>query len=168
MLLKKAGMVVLAAGAGMVALTPAAFAGDAPTLTSSDSGDSGHSWDGDRGGKDHGKDHGQHHGHGHDRDWDGHHKHSTGGDGASAKNGDCANFGSQLVGLNCTNVQAPINQLGVLSSYDNHGGHGGSGNGASARNGDSANFGDQLIGLNGTNIQAPINQLGVLSSYKNH
>ena len=152
MLLKKAGMVVLAAGAGMVALTPAAFAGDAPETAST----GGHSWGGDQGG-DHG---GKHHGWGHD-----HHKHSEGGDGASAKNGDCANFGSQLVGVNCTNVQAPINQLGVLSKYENHGG---SGNGASARNGDSANFGDQLIGLNGTNVQAPINQLGVLSSYDNH
>jgi hypothetical protein len=155
MLLKKAGMVVLAAGAGMVALTPAAFAGDAPQ-----SSDSGHSWGGDdHGGKDHGgKDHG---GWGH-----GHHKHSKGGDGASATNGDCANFGSQLVGVNCTNVQAPINELGVLSQYKNggHGGHGGS-DGASARNGDSANFGDQLIGLNGTNVQAPINKLGILSSF---
>ncbi|HEY2222304.1 hypothetical protein [Actinomycetospora sp.] len=150
MLLKKAGMVVLAAGAGMVALTPAAFAGDAPSSSS----DSGHSWGGD----DHG---GQDHGWGH-----GHHKHSKDKGGASATNGDCANFGSQLVGANCTNVQAPINQLGVLSKYDNHGGSGA--NGASAKNGDSANFGDQLIGLNGTNVQAPINQLGVLSSYDNH
>jgi hypothetical protein len=55
MLLKKAGMVVLAAGAGVVALTPTAFAGTMPEASSSDNGS--HSWDG---GKDH--DHG-HHGH---------------------------------------------------------------------------------------------------------
>ena len=138
-MLKKAGMVAVGAAAGMVVLTPAAFAGDAPS-----SSDSGHSW---------GHDHGHHHGHSSDKG------------GASAHNGDCLNGGDQLVGLNCTNVQAPINQLGVLSKYDNHGGHG---SGASATNGDSANFGDQLIGLNGTNVQAPINQLGVLSSYDNH
>ncbi len=58
MLLKKAGMVVLAAGAGMVALTPAAFAGDMPDAGPSDNG--GHSWGNDHGGKDHG--HRGHHG----------------------------------------------------------------------------------------------------------
>jgi hypothetical protein len=59
MLLKKAGMVVLAAGAGMVALTPAAFAGDYQGLSSS-SDNGGNSWDHDG---DHGKHHGHEHGH---------------------------------------------------------------------------------------------------------
>jgi hypothetical protein len=163
MLLKKAGMVVLGAAAGVAALSGTAFAGDMPTSTSHD--------------------HGHHHHH--DRDDE-----NVGGDtnpdepgngNASASNGDCANFGDQLVGLNCVNVQAPINQLGLLSDYDNSSIGGGSngnarvggdstggGNGnSSARNGDSVNFGDQLIGANGLNVQAPINQLGVLSRYDN-
>ncbi|WP_026205041.1 hypothetical protein [Actinomycetospora chiangmaiensis] len=167
MLLKKAGMVVLGAAAGVAALSGTAFAGDWP----GDSGGQSQSW-----GHDHDGDHGRDHGHGH----------SHGGNGnASASNGDCANFGDQLVGLNCINVQAPINQLGVLSSYDNSSDHGhgrngnartgdardgrdGGGNGnASARNGDSYNFGNQLIGANGLNVQAPINQLGLLSAYNN-
>lgn len=162
MLLKKAGMVVLGAAAGVAALSGTAFAGDMPSST--------------------GHDHGHHH-HGPDRDRD----RDRGGDienSAVASNGDCANFGDQLVGVNCTNVQAPINGLGVLSSITNvsdsgsradngdgrsaRGDNGGDiENSAVARNGDSYNFGDQLIGLNGTNVQAPINNIGILSEITN-
>lgn len=159
MLLKKAGMVVLGAAAGVAALSGTAFAGEAPMT-------SGH-------------DHGHHHDH--DRDHGRDHSHGGGNGNASARNGDCANFGDQLVGVNCVNVQAPINQLGVLSGYDNSsdgdgrngnartgGDSDGGGNGnASARNGDQVNFGDQLIGLNNINAQLPINQLGLLSGYDN-
>ncbi|MCD2187294.1 hypothetical protein [Actinomycetospora soli] len=163
-------MVVLGAAAGVAALSGTAFAGDMPSTRTDD--------------------HGHHHHHDHDKDRDHGRDHSHGGGNgnASARNGDCANFGDQLVGLNCVNVQAPINQLGILSGYDNssdddggrngnartggdNGGRGGDrdgGNGnASARNGDSVNFGDQLIGVNGLNAQLPINQLGLLSGYNN-
>ncbi|MCD2194258.1 hypothetical protein LQ327_12820 [Actinomycetospora endophytica] len=101
MLLKKAGMVVLAAGAGMVALTPAAFAGDMPQ--SSDSGDSGHSWGGDHGGKDHG-----HWGHG-----SGNHKSASSCDnGANQLN---ASKNGSLVGvLDGSQVAAPINACHIL------------------------------------------------------
>jgi hypothetical protein len=165
-MLKKAGIVVLGATAGMISLAPLASAGEA------------------------------HHGHG-DR------AHSSSDDcsGATAIGGEQRNSGSQLVGINNTNLQAPINQLGVLSRYDNdcddddngrhghrhgkhgHGGHGGHGHGghghdgrddddndgggATAVGGRQVNTGDQLIGINNTNIQAPINQLGILSSYDN-
>ena len=159
-MLKKAGIVVLGATAGMISLAPLASAGEA------------------------------HHGHG-DR------AHSSSDDcsGATAIGGEQRNSGSQLIGINNTNLQAPINQLGVLSSYDNdcddddngrhghrhgkhgHGGHGhggrddadgdNDGGGATAVGGEQVNTGDQLIGINNTNIQAPINQLGILSSYDN-
>ncbi|GLZ55180.1 hypothetical protein [Actinomycetospora sp. NBRC 106378] len=164
MLLKKAGMVVLGTAAGVAALSGTAFAGD---YQGTSGGDHGHSWDRD---------------HGH------HHSHDGGNGNASARTGDCANFGDQLVGLNCIAVQAPINQLGLLSSYDNSsddngggrngnartggdrdgrdGDGGGNGN-ASARSGDQANFGDQLIGVNNVVAQLPINQLGILSGYNN-
>jgi hypothetical protein len=103
MLLKKAGMVVLAAGAGMVALTPAAFAGDwqGPSSTSDDSG---HSWD-------HGKDHD--HGHwGHDGSGN-HRSGSTTCDNDvnqlnASRNGD-------LIGLlNGANAAVPINACHIL------------------------------------------------------
>jgi hypothetical protein len=168
-MLKKAGIVVLGATAGMISLAPLASAGEA------------------------------HHGHG-DR------AHSSSDDcsGATAIGGEQRNSGDQgLLGINNTNIQAPINQVGVLSRYDNdcdgdddrrghrHGhrhGHdhdrhdhdrhdgdrhdgdrrGGGSGGASAEGGDQRNSGDQgLIGINNTNIQAPINQLGILSSYDN-
>ncbi|GAA4863535.1 hypothetical protein [Actinomycetospora straminea] len=160
-MLKKAGIVVLGATAGMISLAPLANAGEA---------------------RDHGHD--EHHS-------------SSDCASATAVGGRQGNTGSQLVGVNNTNLQAPINQLGVLSSYDNdcddddrgghrgghHGGHhghghggrddndddggGGSSSSATAVGGDQINTGDQLIGINNTNIQAPINQLGVLSSYDN-
>jgi hypothetical protein len=173
MLLKKAGMVVLGAAAGVAALSGTAFAGDYQGTSGGHDHSWGHDHDKDR---DHGRDHG--------------HSHGGGNGNATARGGDCANFGDQLVGLNCVNVQAPINQLGILSAYDNssdgdrdggrngnartggdHGGRGGDrdgGNGnASAVGGNQANFGDQLIGLNNINAQLPINQLGLLSAYNN-
>ena len=98
MLLKKAGMVVLAAGAGMVALTPAAFAGDAPS-----SSDSGHSSGHDHGGKHHG-----HWGHG-----SGNHASASSCDnGANQLN---ASKNDSLVGvLNGSQVAAPINACHIL------------------------------------------------------
>jgi hypothetical protein len=132
-MLKKAGIVVLGATAGMISLAPLASAGEA------------------------------HHGHG-DR------AHSSSDDcsGATAIGGEQRNSGSQLVGINNTNLQAPINQLGVLSSYDNDcDDEDNDGGGATAVGGRQVNTGDQLIGINNTNIQAPINQLGILSSYDN-
>ena len=168
-MLKKAGIVVLGATAGMISLAPLASAGEAR---------------------------------GHDDDH-GHSRASSDCASATAVGGRQANTGSQLVGVNNSNIQAPINQLGVLSSYENdcddddrhgrhghrhgghdhghrHGGHdhdherdrdrdrdGGSSSSATAVGGDQINTGDQLIGINNTNIQAPINQLGVLSSYEN-
>ncbi|MDL5157437.1 hypothetical protein [Actinomycetospora termitidis] len=169
MLLKKAGMVVIGAAAGVAALSGTAFAGDMP-----EKGGHDHSWD-----RDHG--HGHHHGHDRDRDRD---RGDNDGN-ATAIGGDCANLGDQLIGVNCVNVQAPISQLGVLSTYNNdddgrdgragfgHGRDGRDGGGdndgnATARGGDQINTGDQgLLGLNNVNIQAPISQLGVLSTYNN-
>ncbi|MDD7966927.1 hypothetical protein [Actinomycetospora lemnae] len=158
-MLKKAGIVVLGATAGMLSLAPLASAGEA--------------------------------GHHHDED----RSHSSSSDcGASAVQGGQANTGNQLVGVNNTNVQAPINQLGVLSSLDSdcdddegrhHGGRhhhkGGDdhdhdhdrdrdrdrdddGGGARAVQRGQLNTGDQLIGINNTNVQVPINQLGILSN----
>jgi hypothetical protein len=153
-MLKKAGIVVLGATAGMISLAPLASAGEA-----------------------------------HDRHHDRAHSHSSSEcASATAVGGRQGNTGSQLVGVNNTNIQAPINQLGVLSSYENdcddddrrghHGHHGHDGHGgrdddergsssATAAAGDQINTGDQVIGINNTNIQAPINQLGILSSYDN-
>lgn len=159
MLLKKAGTVVVGAAAGMLALSGAAFAGEAPCHTGG-STDSGHSRDHGHSGHHHS---GHHHG-GHHGTQPGEPTSGSGG-GASARNGDCSNSGNQLVGVNCTNVQAPINQLGIGSSYLNA--DGSQGGGASARNGNQTNTGSQLVGVNGTNAQAPINQLGVLSQYTN-
>jgi hypothetical protein len=96
MLVKKAGMVVLAAGAGMVALTPAAFAGDMQGAAPSDNG--GHSW---------GHDHG-HRGHG-----SGNHKSSSSCDnGANQLN---ASKSSGLLNvLSGSQVAAPINACHIL------------------------------------------------------
>jgi len=161
-MLKKAGIVVLGATAGMISLAPLASAGES---------------------------------HGH-RDHDNHSSSNCDG-GATAYQGGQANTGNQLIGVNNTNIQAPINQLGVLSSlndddddrrggrgdcdddrrggHDRHGhdrhGHGDrhergdrdDNGGASAVQRGQLNTGDQLIGINNTNVQLPINQLGVLS-----
>ncbi|MFC5140806.1 hypothetical protein ACFPK1_21405 [Actinomycetospora rhizophila] len=157
-MLKKAGMVVLGATAGMLTLAPLASAGEA----------------------------------GHDHD--SHRSHSSSDcDGASARQGGQLNTGDQAVGVNNVNVQAPINQIGVLSRLDSDGGRGGDcddndrkkhrhghghghghgghdhdgrgegGGGARAEQRGQVNTGDQLIGVNNVNVQAPINQLGVLS-----
>jgi hypothetical protein len=154
-MLKKAGMVVLGATAGMLSLAPLASAGEAPS---------------------HGGDHGNH----------GQHESRAGGDCASAVSGGQGNSGRQLIGANNVNVQAPINQLGVLAEqhsdcggghgghgHGRHGGHGhdrdgdrgdrGGRGGASAVSGGQGNSGDQLIGLNNVNAQIPINQLGILA-----
>jgi hypothetical protein len=109
MLLKKAGMVVLAAGAGMVALTPAAFAGDWQGSPSSD--DSGQSWD-------HGKDRDHGHDHGH---W-GHH----GSDNRNASS-TCGNDVNQLNAsrggglldvLGGSNTAIPVNACSILDNND--------------------------------------------------
>lgn len=105
MLLKKAGMVVLAAGAGMVALTPAAFAGDMPQDSSSHDG--GHSWGHD---KDRGHGHWGNHGSS-DRDAS-----STCSNGANQLN---ASRSSGLVNaLNGAQVAAPINACSILDNND--------------------------------------------------
>ena len=86
-MLKKAGIVVLGATAGMISLAPLASAGEARD---------------------------------HDHDHDRAHSHSSSDcASATAVGGRQGNTGSQLVGVNNTNIQAPINQLGILSSYDN-------------------------------------------------
>ncbi len=115
MLLKKAGMVVLAAGAGMVALTPAAFAGDAPQGFTSENG--GHNWDGDHHG-DKDRDHGHrgHHGH-----W-GHHG-SSDRDASSTCGNDVnqlnASKSSGLINaLNGSQIAAPINACSILDNND--------------------------------------------------
>jgi hypothetical protein len=147
-MLKKAGMVVLGATAGMLSLAPLASAGEAAS---------------------HGGDHGHH----------GQHESHAGDCGASAVSGGQGNSGSQLIGANNVNVQAPINQLGVLAVQDDdcgggHGGHGGHGRhghgrdggdegGATAVSGGQSNSGNQLLGLNNVNAQVPINQLGILA-----
>ena len=114
MLLKKAGMIVLGTAAGVAALSGTAFAGEASATPSSQ--DQGH----------HGHGHG--HGHGHDRDRDrgdrgdvqfGDNDNSVrfSDDDASpsARNGDQTNTGDQLIGVNNTNIQAPISALvGIL------------------------------------------------------
>lgn len=97
MLLKKAGMVVLAAGAGMVALTPAAFAGDMPQ-----SSDSGHSWGGDHG-----------HGHGHWGHGSGNHKSSSSCDNGANQLNASKNAGLANV-LTGSQVAAPINACHIL------------------------------------------------------
>lgn len=153
-MLKKAGIVVLGATAGMLSLAPLASAGEAPDSQRSQS--------------------------------------SAECDGASARQGGQLNTGDQAVGVNNVNVQAPINQIGILSRLDSDGrggdcgdndrkkqrdgdghngqGHGGGGHdrdrdggGARAEQRGQVNTGDQLIGVNNVNVQLPINQLGVLS-----
>lgn len=102
MLLKKAGMVVLAAGAGMVALTPAAFAGD---YQGGPSSDSGHSWGGDdHGGKNHG--HWGHHGSGD------HKSASSCSNGVSQLN--ASKSGGLVDVLGGSQVAAPINACHIL------------------------------------------------------
>jgi hypothetical protein len=100
MLLKKAGMVVLAAGAGMVALTPAAFAGDMQDASPSDGG---HSWGHDHGGKHHG-----HWGHG-----SGNHASASSCDnGANQLN--ASKNGGLLGVLDGSQIAAPINACHIL------------------------------------------------------
>jgi ABC-type Zn2+ transport system substrate-binding protein/surface adhesin len=97
-MLKKAGIVVLGAAAGMGVLAPAAFAGEAPH--------EGHSksWD-----HDHGKRH--HHGHDHDRDKDRDRDRDRGcGDVADARGS------SGLVNAPNLLANADISRLNVLSS----------------------------------------------------
>lgn len=161
-MLKKAGIVVLGATAGMISLAPLASAGEARdhdhdharSHSSSDcasataiggrQGNTGSQLvgvnntniqapinqlgvlsgyendcddDDDRGGH-HG--HHGHHGHGgHDRHDGRDDDDESGSSSATAVGGDQINTGDQLIGINNTNIQAPINQLGVLSSYDN-------------------------------------------------
>jgi ABC-type Zn2+ transport system substrate-binding protein/surface adhesin len=97
-MLKKAGIVVLGAAAGMGVLAPAAFAGEAPH--------EGHSksWD-------HDKDHGHHHGHGHDRDKDRDRDRDRGcGDVADARGS------SGLVNAPNALSNADISRLNILAS----------------------------------------------------
>jgi hypothetical protein len=102
MLLKKAGMVVLAAGAGMVALTPAAFAGDYHSdASSSDNG--GHS----KGHDGWGHDHWGHGGSGN------HHSGSSSCD--NDVNQLNASRNSDLIGLlNGANAAVPVNACHIL------------------------------------------------------
>lgn len=110
MLLTKAGMIVLGTAAGVAALSGTAFAGDASATPSSH--DHGH----------------HHHHHGWDRDnvrdrgdnirfGDDDNSIRSSDDDASpsARNGDQTNTGDQLIGVNNTNIQAPISALvGIL------------------------------------------------------
>ena len=111
MLLKKAGMVVLAAGAGMVALTPAAFAGNMPDASSSDNG--GNSWD-------NGGDHGKHHGHDHGH-WD-HHRSDNHRSSTSCSN-DVTQLGASKGGglvdvLGGAQTAVPVNACHILDDND--------------------------------------------------
>jgi hypothetical protein len=98
-MLKKAGIVVLGAAAGMGVLAPAAFAGEAPSHD-------GHSksWDRD---DDHGHHRGHHHGHDRDRDRD-----RDCGDVADAR-------GSKGL-VNAPNLlaNADVSRLNILASDD--------------------------------------------------
>ena len=108
MLLKKAGMVVLGAAAGVAALSGTAFAGEAPSSSGHD-----HSWD-----RDHG--HGHHHHGDRDRDDRGNIRISDDDFSPSAENTQ-GFFGDQtgLVNLGNTNVQAPISAaIGLLGSVN--------------------------------------------------
>ena len=116
MLLKKAGMIVLGTAAGVAALSGTAFAGESPNC------------DKDRGVES--TNHGGHGHHGNDRDRDrdrgGRDNIRFGDDdnsvrfsdddaSPSARNGDQTNTGDQLIGVNNTNIQAPISALvGIL------------------------------------------------------
>lgn len=105
MLLKKAGMVVLAAGAGMVALTPAAFAGDWQGSSPS-SDDSGHSWD-------HGKD--RDHGHwGHDHHGSGNHHSGSTTCGNDVNQLNASRNGGLLSVLDGANAAVPVNACHIL------------------------------------------------------
>lgn len=111
MLLKKAGMVVLAAGAGMVALTPAAFAGTMPDASSSDNGAT--SWD-------NGGDHGKHHGHDHGH-W-GHHGSDDHRSSTSCSN-DVTQLGASKGGglvdvLGGAQTAVPVNACHILDDND--------------------------------------------------
>jgi hypothetical protein len=153
-MLKKAGIVVLGATAGMISLAPLASAGEAShgdhdrahSHSSSDcasatavggrQGNTGSqlvgvnntniqapinqlgvlsSYDNDCDDDDRRGHRGGHRGHGGRDD----HDDERGGSSATAVGGDQVNTGDQLIGINNTNIQAPINQLGILSSYDN-------------------------------------------------
>ncbi|HEY2191400.1 MAG TPA: hypothetical protein VGH76_03725 [Actinomycetospora sp.] len=98
-------MVVLAAGAGMVALTPAAFAGNMPH-ESSDNG--GNHWSGDQGDQDHGHGHGHRGHHGSDN-----HRSSSSCDNDVTQMG-AANGGGLLDVLGGAQTAVPVNACHIL------------------------------------------------------
>jgi hypothetical protein len=152
-MLKKAGIVVLGATAGMLSLAPLASAGEAPS---------------------HGGDHGNH-GHHHDDD-DGDRGHRGGG-------GDCdktaISSGNRLVSLDnlASNLDADnINVLSQDNSRDSdcdggrdghgHGGHGHGGHGGRDGGGDrtAISSGDRLISADNILANASLDNINVLST----
>lgn len=150
-MLKKAGMVVLGATAGMLSLAPLASAGEAPS---------------------HGGDHGNH-GHHHDDDGDRGHR---GGGGDCDKT--AISSGNRLVSLDnlASNLDADnINVLSQDNSRDSdcggggrggrdghgHGGHGGHGGGGDRT---AISSGDRLISADNILANASLDNINVLST----
>ncbi|PVZ08649.1 hypothetical protein [Actinomycetospora cinnamomea] len=156
-MLKKAGIVVLGATAGMISLAPLASAGEA-----------------------HDDDH-DHRGHSHSSSDCG----ASAVQRGQLNTGDQGLLGINNTNIqapiNQLGVLSAYDNDGCDGDDDERGGRGGrgghghghggrddnDGGGASAEQRGQLNTGDQLIGINNTNIQAPINQLGILSAYDN-
>jgi hypothetical protein len=151
-MLKKAGIVVLGATAGMLSLAPLASAGEAPS---------------------HGGDHGNH-GHHHDDDGDRGHR---GGGGDCDKT--AISSGNRLVSLDnlASNLDADnINVLSQDNSRDSdcdggrdghgHGGHGHGGHGGRDGGGDrtAISSGDRLISADNILANASLDNINVLST----
>ncbi|WP_433029338.1 hypothetical protein [Actinomycetospora sp. CA-053990] len=153
-MLKKAGIVVLGATAGMLSLAPLASAGEAPS---------------------HGGDHGNH-GHHHDHDGDRGHR---GGGGDCDKT--AISSGNRLVSLDnlASNLDADnINVLSQDNSRDSdcgdgggrggHDGHDGHGHGGHGRDGGgdrtAISSGDRLISADNILANASLDNINVLST----
>ncbi|GLZ46801.1 hypothetical protein Acsp06_29860 [Actinomycetospora sp. NBRC 106375] len=148
-MLKKAGMVVLGATAGMLSLAPLANAGEAPSH--GDNGDHGHHW--------------QHDGHGHD----GH-----GGRGDCDKFAGSA--GDRLVSLDNVASNATISHVNVLAEdnsrsgdCDGDGGRDGRHGHRGDRDGDgdrkvAFSAGDRLISADNLLANADLSHVNVLST----
>jgi hypothetical protein len=144
-MLKKAGIVVLGATAGMLSLAPLASAGEAPS---------------------HGGDHGNH---GHHHDDDGHRGHRGGGDCDKT----AISSGNRLVSLDnlASNLDADnVNVLSQDNSRDSdcgggHGGRDGHGHGGRDGGGDrtAISSGDRLISADNILANASLDNINVLS-----
>jgi hypothetical protein len=137
-MLKKAGIVVLGATAGMISLAPLASAGEA---------------------RDHDHDHDRAHSHSSSD--------CASATAVGGRQGNTGSqlVGVNNTNIQAPINQLGVLSAYENDCDDDDDDNGSSS--ATAVGGDQVNTGDQLIGINNTNIQAPINQLGILSSYEN-